>query len=245
MSSNNIESPVTFYELKWDTEFFGVSSAKLILHKSLDLEEWVELHKKCSSYQFVSIENRNSDPINSYFICKYTKAILVDVNIQFEKKISRYLDKQPNIEIIQALGRNDQIIDMAEAEFQFSKFVDDPELAKRGGGQVYKQWVINSFGNPSKYFAILRNDKNDIIGFLLHSYQDDTCIVELIAIAKGEKHGGIGTSLFKAIENEACVRNCQKIMVGTQARNIIAMNFYHKVGCKQIGCHQVYHFWNS
>ena len=39
----NIENTVTFYELKWDTEFFGVTSAKAILHKPLSLNEWDEL----------------------------------------------------------------------------------------------------------------------------------------------------------------------------------------------------------
>jgi hypothetical protein len=48
-----------------------------------------------------------------------------------------------SIKIYQAMERDEQIIKMAD--FQFSKFTEDPELAKRGGAEVYRQWLINSF----------------------------------------------------------------------------------------------------
>ncbi|HHX31541.1 MAG TPA: GNAT family N-acetyltransferase [Bacteroidales bacterium] len=241
MKDNRMEDSMAFYELQWDTEYFGVSSAKAILYKPLDLIEWENLKKRFKDYEFISIENRNSEPINSQFIGKDTKAYLADVNIQFKKKLEDRYKMPENIEIYQALQPNAQIIEIAD--FQFSKFIEDPELAKRGGDQVYRQWINNSFKNPNKYFALSRDNNREINGFLLHSYQDNACTVELISVSKNEKHGGIGTSLFGAVEAEAYERGCIEIRVGTQVRNIEAINFYHKVGCRQTGCHQVYHLW--
>lgn len=241
--NNNIENSVTFYELKWDTDYFGINCAKAILHKPLTLTEWNELKDLFRSYQFVSIENRNSEPINAQFIGKDTTAFLADVNIQFKKKLDKLYKMPENITIRQGLERNDQIVEIAE--FQFSKFTEDPGLAKRGGDKVYRQWVISSFGKPEKYFALSINENNEINGFLLHSYQDKACVVELIAVSKNVTHSGIGTSLFRAVEYSAYEHGCDEIKVGTQVRNIRAINFYHKVGCKQVGCHQVYHLWNT
>lgn len=238
----NIEDVATFNELKWDTDFFGVASAKSTLHKPLTLNEWLELKTRFKDYQFISIMNMNSEPINAQLIGKDTTAFLADINIQFEKKILDLDEKPKNVTIHQALEKNDQVIGIAD--FQFSKFTEDPELAKRGGDQVYQQWLINSFGKTDKFYALSKDEMGDINGFLLFSYTDSTCVIELIAVSQKVTKGGIGTSLFKAVEYEALQQGIKEIKVGTQIRNLGAINFYHKVGCKQVGCHQVYHLWN-
>lgn len=239
----NIEDAVTFNELKWDTDFFGVTSAKATLHKPLKLDEWEELKIKFKDYQFISIMNKNSEPINAQLIGKDTSAFLADINIQFERKLVDIDEKPRNVTIYQALEKNDQVIEIAD--FQFSKFTEDPELAKRGGDQVYQQWLINSFGKTDKYYALSNDEKGNVNGFLLFSYSDSACVIELIAVSKNETKGGIGTSLFKAAESVAYQHGFREIKVGTQVRNLGAINFYYKVGCKQVGCHQVYHLWKE
>jgi len=240
----NTEDTVTFKELNWDTEFFGVTSAQLILHRSVTLDEWKILKTKLKNYQFVSIVNVNSEPVNAQLVGKNTTAFLVDVNIQFEKKLGCLdLWKVPeNITINQAMERNDQIIEVAN--FCFSKFTEDPELARRGGDQVYSHWLINSFGKLDKYYAISRNPTGDINGFVLFSYSTNTCVIELIAVSQKEIKRGIGSSLFKAVEIAAYQKDSNRIKVGTQIRNTAAINFYQSVGCKQVACNQVYHLWN-
>lgn len=237
----NVENAVEFYYLKWDTEFFGVTSAKAILNEPITLLEWEELRKKFNDYQFISIVNNNSEPTNAQIIGKNTSAFIADVNIQFMKKVCQPHDIPVNITVHPALERNDQVIEIAD--FQFSKFTEDLELAKRGGNKLYRQWLINSFNDPEKFYALSKNKNGDINGFLLHSYTEDACVIELIVVSKSITKGGIGTSLFKAVELAAYERGITEIRVGTQVRNMGAINFYHKVGCKQIGCHQVYHLW--
>ncbi|CRK80170.1 GNAT family N-acetyltransferase [Neobacillus massiliamazoniensis] len=242
MIGKSIESAVTFYELKWDTEFFGVSCAKAVLTKPLSLDEWNELKVRFQEYQFISIENRDSNPFNAQLLGKDTTAFLADVNIQFVKKLEGAYEIPKNISVHQALERNGHVIEMAD--FKYSKFIEDRELLKRGGDKVYHQWLINSFNKPDKYYALSKDEQGEINGFLLHSYSNNACVIELIAVSSTTTRGGTGTSLFKTVEYAAYQNGCNKIKVGTQVRNIGAINFYHKVGCKQVGCHQVYHLWN-
>ncbi len=237
-----LENAVTFNELNWDTDFFGVTCAKVTLNIPLTLNEWIELKTRFKDYQFISIMNKNSEPINAQLIGKDTSAFLADVNIQFEKKLEGIDEKPKNVTIHQALEKNNQVIEIAD--FQFSKFTEDPGLAKRGGDQIYQQWLINSFGQPDKFYALSRNENGDANGFILFSYSDSACVIELIAVSQKATQGGIGTSLFRSVEYVAHKRGYRSIKVGTQLRNMGAINFYHKVGCKQVGCHQVYHLWN-
>ncbi|MGJ7910833.1 GNAT family N-acetyltransferase [Neobacillus sp. LXY-1] len=237
-----IDNSVTFNDLKWDSEFFGVKSAKANLHRHVASNEWENLKNRFDNYQFISIVNENSVPSNAQLIGKSTTAFLADVNIQFVKKIGSELDLPKEISIHHSLKRNNQVINLAN--FEFSKFTEDPELAKRGGEKVYHQWIINSFEREEKYFALSKDQNGDINGFLLHSFLDDACVIELIAVSATNKNKGIGAHLFKAVEYAAKEHGSSEIRVGTQLRNIGAINFYHKVGCKQVGCHQIFHLWN-
>jgi len=241
MSDVSIKNPVSFYELKWDSDFFKVTCAKAILHKPLCRDEWDDLKEKFNDYQFISIENQNSEPVNSQLIGKETEAFLADVNIQFAKKLESDIEKPENVTVNNFMAQNERIIEMSE--FRYSKFIEDEELYKRNGSQVYKQWVINSFNKPDKYFAVSRNEKSEIDGFLLHSFSGSICKIELIAVAKNSTWKGIGTRLFRFTEYEAKCKGCGEIRVGTMIRNLNAINFYHRMGCKQIGCHQIYHLW--
>lgn len=242
MSYRDVKNDIAFYDLEWDTEYFGITCAKLIIKRQLKLKEWNEILVRFKDYQFISIENRNSEPVNAQFIGRDTSAFLADVNIQFEKKVNGSYEAPGNITIHQGLEKSDQIIDMGN--FQFSKFTEDPELAKRGGDQVYRLWLSNSFEKQNKFYALSNDEQGNLNGFLLHSYSDNKCVIELIATSRTKVKSGIGSKLFRGVEHNAFQHGIEEIKVGTQLRNMGAINFYHKVGCKQVGCHQVFHLWN-
>lgn len=239
--------PYSFRELDWDTKFFGVSCAKAILTVPLADEDWAELLGKMAPYTFVSIENRNSEPSNDRRIGTDTRAFLADVNLQFEKKLtSRNVSDSepiPSVLIFEAMERDERILGMSV--FEKSKFVSDPELRRRGGDRVYREWLCNAFEKPGKFFAVALDQSGDAIGYLLHSYSDSLCTIELISVDGTVRQAGIGSALFHAVERDAFRRGCDTLRVGTQIRNIGAVNFYHKCGCKLTGCHAVYHLWKE
>ena len=237
------ENAATFNELKWDSDFFGVKCAKLVLHRSLTTNEWKKLKIPFSDYSFIVIENRNANPVNSQLIVKNTSSFLADINIQFEKKLVETHEMPQNVTNFQSMKKEEKIIELAE--FSHSRFISDPEFAKRGGKHVYQQWVMNAFEKPDKYYLLSKNEQGIVDGFLLYSFFSKDCVIELISVAKDVGKKGIGTSLFRGLEYIALQKGCKKIKVGTQMRNLNAINFYHKVGCKQIECHEIYHFWKK
>jgi len=84
----NIDNAAVVYKLDWDSKFFKLKCGKAILHKPLKTNQWDKIRSKFDKYQFISIENRNSEPTNSQLIGKNTNAFLADVNIQFKKKLA-------------------------------------------------------------------------------------------------------------------------------------------------------------
>lgn len=244
MSTKGFDSAYQYYPLEWDTEYFGIKSSKAIINKSLSREEWDSLKSKFPESQFVIVENRNSDASNAKLIGEETQGYLVDVNIQFSKKLLQHHYEIPaGIRFAEAMDYNEQILGLTN--FVFSKFTEDSELAKRNGDKVYYHWVLNSFGKSGKYFIVDEDEFGNINGFALFGYKDDACVIELISVSSQTNSTGIGTRIFRAVEKIAFDNGYRYINVGTQVKNLAAMNFYHKVGCKQIGCHQTYHLWLS
>jgi len=237
------ENAASFNELKWDSDFFGFKCAKLVLHRSLTTNEWENLKVQFDDYSFIVIENRNANPVNAQLIAKNTSSFLADINIQFEKKLVETHEMPKGVTTFQSLEKEDKIIELAD--FPHSRFISDPEFAKRGGKYVYQQWVMNAFGKPDKYYMVSKDEKGMINGFVLYSYFQKSCVIELISVTKEVSKSGIGTSLFRAVEYTAFQKGCTKIKVGTQMRNLNAINFYHKLGCKQVECHEIYHFWRN
>lgn len=232
----------TFDKLEWDTQFFGKNSAKAALHKPLSFEEWSQLEIRFEEYEFLSIVNLNSDPTNARLIGTKTLAYLVDTNIQFEKVIAPKNQMPEEIVVQNNFNWNDNILKLTN--FKYSRFIEDPELEKRKGNVVYREWLNNAFDKEDKYFAVSYEvNSKEIKGYALFSYSEEECLIELIAVAPKFDKQGIGSRLFMAVEAEAAKNKCIKIRVGTQLRNLSAINFYHKLGCKQTGCHQVYHLW--
>ncbi|SHJ40999.1 GNAT family N-acetyltransferase [Thermoclostridium caenicola] len=229
---------ITYRDLLWDTAFFGLSCLKVILHEPLSISEWAEVENRIKSYDFVTIENQHSEPENARLIGQKTSAFLADTNIQFQKQVKFVNELHPSIRICNPMERDDRLLDIGD--FRYSRFFEDKQLASRGGKEVYKQWLLNAFNKEDKYFAVSEHN-NLPCGYVLFSFTENVCIIELIAVSEQFSGQGIGAALFNAVEFEACRKGAGIIQVGTQVRNLRAINFYHKMGCKHVGSHQIYH----
>lgn len=232
----------TLTPMQWDTDFFGLSCAKAVLARPLSREDWNELKSRLEKFQLAYLENQNSEPWNARLIGLETSAYLVDINVQFSKRVSGTHAPADNIQISHPMPYEERLLDLAE--FKWSRFTDDPGLLSRGGDQVYRQWLINAFNNEDKHWAMSLDQTGAIMGYLLHSYAGSDCRLELLAISPDQAGRGVGGSLVKAVEVAAHGRGMEAIRVGTQLRNLNAINLYHRLGFKQVTSHQIYHLWN-
>lgn len=231
-------------KLEWDTDFFGVNSAKVILNNDINKKDIDEIIKylKDNNYVFITIQNRNNNDNNNYILKDLNNIFIADVNIQFTKKIDVNIknDVDNKISIQNNVPYIEDIEKIASTSFIYSRFTNDKNL--RNGDKVYCKWVSNSFQNQDKYFALYK-ENNNITGFLLFSLENESLVIELIAVDSKLKHKGIGKKLINSIEVFSKNNNIKNINVGTQVNNINAQNFYINCGFKHKENHSIYHLW--
>ena len=239
MSSKNYE----LRPLQWDTDYFGVSSARVNLTGVVDENGQEEIIGFCKHYDFITISNPDNISENNNWIGSKTNAFLADVNIQFMKLLvdkPQYKDEKTYV--VNCLSRNEQIVNIGKKSFSYSRFFNDPRLPQKQAKNIYLYWTEGAFDQENKYFAISEREGN-VAGYILFSFNEDSCVIELIAVDEKYQGQRVGKSLIHTVESFVIDKGIQKIKVGTQVNNISAVLFYIAMEFKYVGCSSIYHLW--
>jgi dTDP-4-amino-4,6-dideoxy-D-galactose acyltransferase len=231
--------------LEIDTEYFGVASAKILLKKACIESKQDELLAFIKNFEFVTLINKANNPFNNRWIGGKTKSFLMDINVQFHKRVFQSdLHSDNPTYIMDNLPKDDWIINIAKNSFKFSRFINDPYLPQDKAKHIYADITKNAFEMAGRYFILVKV-REVIAGFLLFSKSgvEDTSRIELIAIAQDYERSGLGRTLIRSMENYVAANGIETIRVGTQLDNVSAMNFYTSYGFKILECNSVYHLW--
>ncbi len=231
--------------LQWDTDYFGISAARVNLSGIINEKEQEEIIEFCKGYDFVTISNLDNIKENNYWIGNRTKAFLADINIQFLKILedkSEYQDEKNHV--ANCLSRNEQIVHIARTSFNYSRFFNDPNLPQKQSKNIYLYWTECAFNQENKYFVISKIDGN-IAGYILFSFNEDCGVIELIAVDERYQGKRVGKSMIHTLESFVIEKGFKKIKVGTQVNNISAAQFYNSMGFKYASCGSMYHLWRN
>lgn len=75
--------------LKWDTDYFGISCARVNLSDAVPDAQQEEILRFCRSFDFVTLSNLYNRSENNLWIGQRTNAFLADVNMQFIKTVDQ------------------------------------------------------------------------------------------------------------------------------------------------------------
>lgn len=231
------------FELSWDTEYFGIPSARVILKGEIDEREWEKLSQFLISFDFVTISNIKNNSNNNKFLGIKTSSFLTDMNVQFKKQvIDRPIDKETVV--VSDYSYDDDMIAICEKAFKYSRFFNDPWLLENKSRDIYVHWAQSAFNKTDKYFVISKR-QGRIAGFLLFSINSEikTSVIELIAVDDTYRGQNVGKSLIAAMESDVKSKGIESVSVGTQMDNLIAINFYTSCGFGYAGCNSIYHYW--
>lgn len=243
MDSKMLPKNYEIKSLKWDTDYFGVSSARLNLLGVVDEQDIKEITKLRKQYKFITVANINNVKENNYWLGYQTNAFLADITLQFKKKLSEKIESQDETTYVtNNFPFNIQVINIASASFNYSRFFNDPYLLQNKKERVYVKWTESAFKREDKYFAICKRDAN-IAGFVLFSFNEDRCTIELVAVDKNYQGNKVGQTLIQSIEPYIISQGFNLIQVGTQVNNVAAIRFYNKMGYHYINCNSIYHWW--
>lgn len=231
--------------LTWDTEYFGVRSARVDLWETINEQAEKEILDFSRDYDFVTICNHENNSHNNHFLGTRTSAFLADVNVQFIKDVkSDPVREVKNVTITERMSPSERILAIASSAFRYSRFFNDPRLHAEKARGIYHQWVTNAFDKENKFF-VMAHDNEDIQGFVLVSIDDATVVIELIAVDESYRGQHVGTRLLTAVETFAKKSGCSDIRVGTQVNNITAIRFYTVFGFRFSSVASLYHLWRK
>jgi dTDP-4-amino-4,6-dideoxy-D-galactose acyltransferase len=233
------------YPLDWDTEYFGVKSARVNLSGIIREEDQNKIMEYCKSYEFITISNLGNMKENNQWIGKKSNAFLTDMNIQFLKTIQKEPDFIDDLtEVHKSYHKEEKVVYIAQSAFSYSRFFNDSGLPKQQADNIYLHWTECAFQQENKYFIITkRND--EVAGYVLFSMniEDNSIIIELIAVDDKYQGQRVGKSLISKLESFMFKKGIKKIKVGTQIDNGIAIRFYTTCGFQYETCNSVYHLW--
>lgn len=229
----------TFKHLDWDTEFFGVASARAALLEALTEQDFEELFNQCDGYGFVTIENTCGEYSNDYHLGKKSEAYIADCSVTLKKQSTAYSSDAYGDNKIRQATEDDLpwITEIAGNAFKNSRFFNDPEITEDQVSNLYSSWVKNAFSDKNKA-VFVTEEKN---GFIIYLQSDNQGHINLIATGGENRKKGVGTALVKYADNYAFENGCNDFFVGTQATNIPAINLYTKCGFKFFNTTRIYH----
>lgn len=235
----------TKYEiLKWDTEFFRFSVAK-ILPKKLDLTDLEkilkELKEKNVKLVYWATNNKDKDSqkhakkLDGFLTGKkisYVKDLTKNKKIQEKEsiKIEKYTEKIPNSDLLNLIIQGGV----------HSRFYVDPKISKKKYEELHKLWICNSV-KDNMIFVAKKKDK--IIGFVSLNEKNNIGNIDFIVVDKKFRGSGIATNLMNHSHN--CLRSegYSLVQADTQQENINACNMYRKLGYYAEKKENIYHFW--
>ncbi|MCS7459897.1 GNAT family N-acetyltransferase [Paenibacillus doosanensis] len=232
-------------ELDWDTNYFGVRSAKVVLKDCVIEGEREDIIEHLKPFDFVTILNNGNNSSNNIWLGRETNAFLTDVNIQFTKALKEKPVCVSDIaKVYQGYHRDEELLEIARNTFEYSRFFNDPYLPSDKSKNIYVHWAASAFDNPKRFFTIIKvNEKT--VGFILFSmrFEDLSATVELIAVNSEYKGQHIGKTLISCFESYVFDNGIRMIKVGTQSDNMLAAGFYTSCGFKYSKSSTVYHYW--
>ncbi len=229
--------------LDWDTDFFGIPCARVMLNEELTEQDMENILEQCKPYSFVTVENTCGSAMNDFYLGTKSNAYITDCAVTLQKKSEAHsLEEFNGISIRLAIEEDlPWMTEIANNAFVTSRFYNDPCIPRDKVSGMYTSWVKNAYLDANKAIFVPEG-KN---GFLIYYQNGSNAHLNLIATGGENRKKGVGTALVKYADNYAFENGCENFFVGTQATNVPAINLYIKCGFKFFKSTRIFHFRND
>jgi hypothetical protein len=228
------ENFIEFRETPWDKRAFDIKTIEIVNFNNIsenNLLKTMENNIKTEAliYYRSNSNNQHTKKIminNNYYIAE-TAIHLFNYKIKSTNFSDKFRNKLKLDTVIQA---NDiqQLKDIAESAFEFSRFHEDPFVDINKSKLRYINW-IDDLIKQEKKILIYRNSSNEVISFMFYEYLKEDK-VDLILGGSKNSYGYITPSFWASVMTFLQEQNVKKIDVLVSASNIQIFNLYIKLG---------------
>lgn len=129
---------------------------------------------------------------------------------------------------VEAVGR------LAERSFRCSRFHLDPQIPDHHANRIKQAWAANLAAQRRGNGCLVARIDGGVVGFLgvvlVGSGDETTAVIDLIAVSPAYQGRQIGRLLVGRFAEWAIGQAAGKLVVGTQAANVMSVRFYESLG---------------
>jgi dTDP-4-amino-4,6-dideoxy-D-galactose acyltransferase len=217
--------------LPWDTEFFGVSIARLTRPR-LTVPELDEAMAFCARerVEILYLLAASDDPL-TVRLAEDAGFRLVDVRVTLERRDAPVPEAPPDGPTIRAAAPSDvdELLRLAEVSHVDTRFFADQRLAPRAPA-LYARWLERALADAKGTVFVAEVDGRPG-GYLACSVDaGGDGNIGLVAVSSAARRRGVGSSLVRAALAWTAARGAARTTVVTQARNVEAQALYQRAG---------------
>ena len=227
--------------LKWDSDFFGVKTGKLVLKKGGTLNTGI-LKEWDLIYIFVEPDDKNNNQL-----LKDMQVSLVDEKVTYLMDISnsKVSSELQGIFSYTQSENDDQVIRIGVQSGIYSRFYVDPKIGKEKFQDLYTTLMKKSINRElAKEVIIYKTDNEKIAAVATIGEENNRADIGVIAVDEKFHGQNIGKSLIQGVINYSSLNGYSLLQVVTQKMNLGACKFYEHCGFKPENVINIYHFWN-
>lgn len=210
--------------LAWESQFFGLNSARLDFAGDLPLAVAVQHPCALLQIKIPAEQHEIIDAVNQHGFQ------LVEGEADLVLNIKR-TERQTGVRI----AREAQIPALREAAaqaFRQSRF-RAPWYANEASGRFYAQWIENAVRGTFDHQCLIACDEAGTLqGFVSLREVDGDARIGLLAVLPAAQGSGVGQRLMLAAADWGRVRQLERLRVATQLSNLTAMRLYLRSGAR-------------
>ena len=227
--------------LEWDSQFFGLTIAKLdSLPSSLD--ERKKFFEELRSKDLSLVYWKQSSEMNVIDLSQLGGE-LVDKKTTYRCVLNSSCKFAEPCDIYSTNNNYDQLKSLAIASSALSRFRVDKKISSEKVDELYEIWLTNSINKKLADEIFMTREDNNITGFITVKCENQVGTIGLLAVDENSRGKGYGAQLVQAALIYSREQGCQSVDVVTQGNNIAACRLYEKSGFSLESMNYYYHFW--
>lgn len=236
--------------LPWDTAFFGVKTARIILTRLENdiLERALAECREWGAQVVYYLADSNHD--SSVLLAEQAGFHLVDVRVTLEWRPPDRGTREPPLVSDGWILRDSHADDLpalqtiARTSYYHSRYYYDWHYPRERCDALYMEWIAQSCnGNAERVMVAERN--HTVVGYVTchFSPSEQAGQIGLVGIHADTRGLGIGLLLIQSAQAWFREQGSQSVSVVTQGRNIAAQRLYQSCGFMTSNVQLWYHKW--
>ena len=238
---NTARTPALLVEpLAWDTDFWGVTAARIWATNTHQLREAVvECKRRGIRWASLLVPIADTELVNSAVRAGFE---IVDVRVTLSASLDR-TDQRMTVSVADPseLQQAEEIVDGA---FGISRFSADPHLSRERANQFYRTWVRNSFsGEMADAIVVSRHEGLLDALVTVRQHEGGAASMPLVAVRRDRRGTGVGARVVADARTWLARGGCTTVDVITQLANLAAIRLYESAGFSVREAGVWLHYW--